>query len=140
MKTYIAYTFVFILSLWVLASCERKLEIFEFDCKDCFQDKPENGPLKIWFTLNEENPFVPYTIFIGAFEDGKVEYADTAFNTTEYIDVPVNEYYSVKAEYTKKEQCIDVVDGDRLNLKKNNNRCDKKCYYYKGGKIDVRLK
>lgn len=140
MKRNIVYAFLFIISLWMLPSCERKLEIFVFDCKDCFQDKPEDGPLKISFTLNKENPFVLYTIYKGAFEDGNVEYADTAFNTIEYIDVPVNEYYSVKAEYTKKEQCITVVDGDRLKLKKDRNRCDKKCYYYKGGKIDVRLK
>lgn len=133
------WLFLILLLLGVI-SCERKFEFFEFDCADCYQDKPESGPLIIYFTIDAENEFVPYTIYKGNFEDCLVEYADTAFSKEEQIEVPVNEYYSVEAKYSSGTDTIYVVDGDRFKLKREDNECDKKCYYFKGGIVDVRLK
>jgi len=129
-----------ILLVLAVISCERKFDFFEFDCEDCYQEKPESGPLIIYFSFNDENDYVLYTIFKGRFEDGIEEYADTAFYKEEQIEVPVDEYYSVEAKYVSGTDTIFVVDGDRFNLKRENNECDKKCYYFKGGIIDVRLK
>ena len=128
-----------ILLVLVVISCERKFDFFEFDCEDCYQEKPESGPLIIYFSFNDENDYVLYTIFKGRFEDGIEEYADTAFFKEEQIEVPVDEYYSVEAKYVSGSDTIYVVDGDRFNLKRENSECDKKCYYFKGGIIDVRL-
>ena len=111
-----------------------------FDCEDCYQERPDYGPLIIYFSIGKENDYVLYTIFKGEFEKGIIEYADTAFYEEEQIDVPVNDYYSVEAKYVKENDTIRVVDGDQFNIKKETAECDKKCYYFKGGIIDVRLR
>lgn len=124
----------------IVFSCERKFEIFIFECENCYSDKPDYGPLKLFFTIDEKNDSVLYTIYKGNFEDGIVEYVGTAFYPEEEIDVPVDQYYSVEAIYVRGEDKIHVVDGDKLKLKKETEECDKDCYYFKGGEIDVRLK
>ncbi len=126
--------------LLIVISCERKFEFFEFNCEDCYQEKPEYGPLIIYFSFNDENDFVLYTIYKGKFENRIEEYVGTAFIIEEQIEVPVNEYYSVEAKYISGTDTIYVVDGDRFDLERENSKCDKKCYYFKGGIIDVRLK
>lgn len=141
MRKLMSKKWIFLFSLLlVIISCELTFDFFEFDCEDCYQEKPETGPLIIYFSFNDENDFVLYTIYRGNFEDGIVEYADTAFYGEEQIEVPVDEYYSVEARYMSGTDTIYVVDGDRFNLKQENSECDKKCYYFKGGIIDVRLK
>ncbi|WP_340113295.1 hypothetical protein [Maribellus mangrovi] len=132
---------IFLMSfLLIVISCERKFEFFEFNCEDCYQEKPEYGPLIIYFSFNDENDFVLYTIYKGKFENRIEEYVGTAFIIEEQIEVPVNEYYSVEAKYISGTDTIYVVDGDRFDLERENSKCDKKCYYFKGGIIDVRLK
>jgi hypothetical protein len=128
-----------VLVLFTIIACERKFEFFEFDCEDCYREKPEYGPIIVYFSIDDVNEYVLYTIYKGNFEDGIVEYADTAFFNEEQIDVPVDEYYSVEAKYVRGKDTLCVVDGDRFNLKRENSACDKKCYYFKGGIIDVRL-
>lgn len=130
----------FIFLLFVFFACERKFEFIKFECEDCFQEKPEYGPIIIFFSIEEENDFILYTIFKGNFEDGIIEYADTAFFNEEQIDVPVNQYYSVEAKYIQNTDTIRVIDGDMFKLKKETEQCDKDCFYYKGGIIDVRLR
>lgn len=136
MKRLLAFIFL----LFVLFSCERKFEFLKFDCEDCFQEKPEYGPIIIYFSIDDENDSVLYTIYKGNFEDKIVEYADTAFFKEEQIGVPVNQYYSVEAIYIQGTDTIHVIDGDMFKLKRETEQCDKKCYYYKGGIIDVRLR
>ncbi len=126
--------------LFVLFSCERKFEFIKFECEDCYQEKPEYGPIIIFFSIEEENDYVLYTIFKGNFEDKIIEYADTAFFNEEQIDVPVDQYYSVEAKYIQNTDTIRVIDGDMFKVKKETEKCDKECYYYKGGIIDVRLR
>ena len=126
--------------LIIVFSCEGKFDFFEFDCEDCYQERPDYGPLIIYFSLDDENDFVVYTIYKGEFEDCIFEYADTAFYNEEQIDVPVNEYYSVEAKYVSGNDTIYVVDGDQFKRRKETSECDKKCYYFKGGIIDVRLR
>lgn len=133
----IIYLLLFVL---LAVACERKYEFFELDCENCYQEKPECGPLIIYFSFDEENDSVRYIIYRGNFENREVEYTGNAIFTEEQIDVPVNEYYSVEALYLKDGDTIRVVDGDKFKLKKETSECDKKCYFFKDGMIDVRLK
>jgi len=133
----IIYLLLFVL---LAVACERKFELFELDCENCYQEKPEWGPLIIYFSFDEENDSVSYTIYRGNFENKEVEYAGKATLTEEQIDVPVNECYSVEALYLKDGDTIRVVDGDTFKLKKETSECDEKCYSFKDGMIDVRLK
>lgn len=126
----------------LLTQCERDVPVdfSSFDCSLCYQDKPEYGPLEILLTINSENQAVPIVVYRGDIENNEIEYIDTAYYWDYVVDVPVNEYYSVTAQYKDGANTIYSVDGDELKLKLNTKDCDQDCYYYKGGYIDVRLR
>jgi hypothetical protein len=126
--------------LFIPIGCERQEPWESFDCKNCYQDKPEMGPLQIKVTINGQNPIVPFVIYRGVVEDNNIEFIDSANRSDWSVDVPVNNYYSVNAQYKDGNNTIFVIDGDKLKLKENNSNCDERCYYFQGGYIDVRLR
>ncbi len=136
----------FVVGLFVmliaLSGCERKepLNSGTFDCSTCYQNKPDYGPLQIKVTINAQNPSVPLVVYAGNIEDNDTIYIDTTYSSDYSVDVPVDRYYSVMAEYKDNNKIILAVDGDKLKTDKNTKDCDQECYYYKGGYIDVRLR
>ena len=116
-----------------------KIEL-HVDCSDCYQIEPEWGDLFVKLTINDENDFVPLVIYRGNIENDDIEYIDTAYYKEYYLQVPLNKYYSVMAEYISGQDTICAVDGDKIRTKKNYDDCDEECYIVKGGIIDVRLK
>jgi hypothetical protein len=141
MKSYPRW-FLLIFFMVFLTRCERDepLNWGPIDCSTCYQDKPDFGPLQIYVSINKENPFVPLIIYRGDIESNVIEYIDTAYSSDWLIDVPVDEYYSVVAEYKEGPNTIFAVDGDKFQLEKNSSDCDAECYYFKGGYIDVQLR
>jgi hypothetical protein len=127
---------------FLLYNCQRTepVDLGEFDCSECYQEKPEWAPLNIKVTINDQNPYVPLVVYIGNIEDGLIDWVDTAFVTDYFVDVHPDRYYSVSAEYRDGEKTIFAVDGDKLTSNHNTNDCDAPCYYFKGGYIDVRLR
>ena len=146
MKAYMKYTVLYFLliipPLIISIGCERDVptKLGTIDCIDCFQDRPEWGPLNVTLTINNENPFVPLVIYIGNIEDNNIEWIDTSYSADYWVDVPVNKYYSITAEYKSGDKTIFAVDGDDFKLKYTENNCDFPCYYYYGGYYDVQLK
>lgn len=130
------------LILLVLVSCERQepFDLSEIDCSECYQDKPEWGPLNITVTINSQNPYVPLKVYIGNFEEGNLDWTDTAYSNDFWVDVKPDQYYSVTAEYKDGDKTIFAVDGDKLKVKHTSDKCDEPCYYFQGGYIDVRLR
>ena len=128
------------IALIVLLACERMENVSSgIDCSECYQEKPEWGIFNATVTINAENPFVPLVIYRGNVEDNDVEYVDTTWTTSYWVEVPVNAYYSVAAEYKVGNKTIFAIDGDELKSKYTENDCDEPCYYYQGGFVDVRL-
>jgi hypothetical protein len=123
-----------------IAGCDGDQSIESFDCSTCYQDKPEWGPLQIKVTINSENTIVYLTIYRGDIENNEIEFEGQTVYPDYTVDVPVDKYYSVKAEYKVGDKTIYAVDGDKLKVKKNSTSCDQECYYFKGGYIDVRLR
>jgi len=113
---------------------------FTVDCAECYQEEPLWGDIYVQLTINDENNFVPLVIYRGDFENNDIEYVDTAFEEEYYIDVPLNKYYAVKAEYLVGSDTIYAIDGDEIKTKLNTEDCDQECYVIKGGNFDVRLK
>ena len=124
------------------ASCERMDDIIVegFNCADCYQAKPTWVRLSVFVTINSENPYVPLTVYIGDFEDNVIDWIDTSYNNSFYLDVKPDRYYSVKAEYKDGSKTVFAIDGDKVKLKENTTDCDAACYYQTGGYIDLRLK
>jgi len=136
---------LFLLTLQLLifnSGCERQepVDLSEIDCSECYQDKPEWGPLNITVTINSQNPYVPLKVYIGNFEEGNLDWTDTAYSSDFRVDVKPDQYYSVTAEYKDGDKTIFAVDGDKLKIKHTSDKCDEPCYYFKGGYIDVRLR
>ena len=124
------------------SSCERleNVSVEGFSCSNCFQDKPEWVRLNVTLTVNGENPYVPLTIYIGDFEDNNIDWVDTAYSTSYWVEVRPDRYYSVKAEYKDGSKRVFAIDGDKVKLRQNTTNCDVPCYYQVGGYVDVRLR
>lgn len=145
MKTSILHKPVIILFLLTgflfLTCCERldNVTIEEFDCYNCYQQKPEWVRLNITVTINDENPVVPLKVYIGDIEDGVLDWVDTTSQANYWVEVKPDATYSVVAEYKENAKTILAVDDDEVKLKKNTTDCDAPCYYQSGGYTDVRL-
>jgi len=123
-------------------SCERDVpsKLAGVDCNDCDNVRPEEGKLLVTLTINDENPYVPLVIYRGNIEDNNIEYVDTSYSTDYWVIVPVDNYYSITAEYKSGDKTIFAVDGDEFKIKYTDTDCSYPCYYFYGGYYDVQLK
>lgn len=139
MKTYIKISAILIL-LIATFSCEQKVFIFNVNCEECYYPEPDTADLIMNFTINEENPFVPYILYRGDIEENKIDFIDTAYSEQEFLASEIDLEYSIKAFYKKGSQTIIVVDGDKLKTSRTNDVCDYECWIIKGGILDLTLK
>ena len=115
-------------------------------CDDCATDncgpRPEEGRLRIKVNYNNQNSFVPITVYQGQYEGNNVFFRDTlrGEDKVEYY-VPVDFYYSVTAIYKKNNTTITALDGGRISVSSNDNaNCDGNCYTVNNSTVNVRLK
>lgn len=129
-----------------LLSCGDEYMLDDVDCSECYVPKPEFGSVNVNITINAENNRVPVKIFKGKYEEKYLKdfssavHIDTISQSSFVVDLKVNEYYSVVAEYTKDGKKTLVVDGDKLKIYKISDNCDEVCWIFKGGEVDVTLK
>jgi len=121
-------------------SCEQQIFDFNINCDDCYYPKPDTAELIMNFTINEENPSVPYILYLGDIEDNKIDFIDTAYSEKIYLPSKIDVDYSVRAFYKKGSQTIIAVDGDKLKTSRANDVCDYECWLIKGGILDLTLK
>lgn len=127
-------------------SCGDEYFLDDVDCSECYVPKPDYGPVTLTLSRNAENDSIPILIFKGKYEESYLDdfssavIIDTVAESTITVDLPVNEFYSVAAQYIRDGKKVVVVDGDRLKLYKVSDQCDEICWIFRGGNIDVRLK
>ena len=121
-------------------SCEEDIILFEVDCTECYTTRPEFATMTIELTINEENPQVPITIYLGEYEKQFVRVTDTAYSSVVSIDLPPARFYTVRAEYNVGNKTIYALDGDEIELLKVTSQCDSTCWVIEGGEVNVRLK
>ena len=129
-----------LLFVLIVFSCEQDPFIFDVNCDECYYPEPDTADLILNFTINDENPYVPYQLFIGNAESGELDWTDTAYSETVYLAAAVNKDYSLKAFYKRDGIVVVSVDGDRLKTTRTSDVCDTECYIIKGGILDLRLK
>jgi hypothetical protein len=131
---------IIILVLLTLAgSCNEYLGI-SVDCDDCWGFKPDSADLLIYLTINQDNPEVPIVIYRGNFEDGEVDFLDTARQSTYTLYSAIDQYYSITAEYKVDGKTIIAVDGDVMKAKNAKSSCEFECWIITDGEFSLELK
>lgn len=127
--------------LLIISSCEKPTPVNcdDYDFADCYLEEPDWDFIYVDVTINDQNPFVPIIVYRGNFENYDIEWSDTAYSSQYSVDVPLNKYYSVTAQYTVGNKTILAVDGSEVKKVKTT-VCGEKCWYIKGERFDLELK
>ena len=129
---------VLISTCFFFLGCSESFD--DVDCSECMPDMPLEAALYIDVTLNEKYQKVPVIVFLGKLEQSDTIIVDTIYESRGYIDVPLNQYYTVMAEYKSGNSVTYAVDGDEFNRYKIEGQCDGTCWIIRGGLYNVQLK
>lgn len=119
--------------------CEPEDWIIEVNCSDCYGYEPDSANLIIRLTINERFDSVPLTFYRGSYEDGTIDWQDTATTEEFYLYSEVGVKYTVKATYASGDITIEAFDADKMHLYDAAADCGSPCYIVKGGIFDVQL-
>lgn len=119
--------------------CETEDWVFEVDCNDCYGYMPDSAKLIVYLTINAENDSVPLTFYRGDYENGEIDWQDTATSDEFYLFSEMDRDYTVTAEYKSGEKTILAFDKDNMFHYDAASECGSPCYIVKGGIFDVRL-
>lgn len=120
-------------------ACEPEDWMLSVDCADCYGYAPDSADLIIQLTINAENDSVPLTFYKGDYEDGIIDWQDTATTEKFYLYSKMNNSYTVRATYRSGKQIIEAFDADDMELHNADEECGSPCYIVKGGIFDLRL-
>jgi hypothetical protein len=130
---------VLVLVLGKFTSCEPEDWMLSVDCADCYGYKPDSANLIINLTINSENDSVPLTFYLGDYEDGVIDWQDTATTAEFRLYSKMNERYTVRATYRSGNKIIQAFDSDKMTLYTADAECGSPCYIVKGGIFDLTL-
>ena len=119
-------------------SCE--IDSLNLSCDNCYDIKPTEGILSIDVSLLKYGDSIPVSVYKGKLESGTIYLQDTI--TKDYLDiwVPVDNFYTVVAEYKVDSTLIRAVDGDRVSIYLDESNCSVACWRARDGKVDCRLR
>ena len=120
-------------------ACEPEDWMLSVDCGDCYSYAPDSADLIIKLTINAENDSVPLTFYLGDYEEGLIDWQDTATSEEFYLYSKINSSYTVRATYRSGDKFIEAFDADDMELYNANEECGSPCYIVKGGIFDVSL-
>jgi len=120
-------------------ACEPEDWMLSIDCADCYGYAPDSANLIINLTINAENDSVPLTFYLGKYEDGVIDWQDTATTEEFHLYSKMNSNYTVRATYNSGDRIIEAFDADEMKLHNANEECGSPCYIVKGGIFDLRL-
>ncbi len=128
-----------VLVLGKFMACEPENWTLQVDCGDCLEFKPDSANLIIYLTINAENDSIPLTFYRGDYEDGVIDWQDTATTEEFYLYSKMNSSYTVRATYRSGNRIIEAFDADDMHIYNANEECGSPCYIVKGGIFDVSL-
>jgi len=119
--------------------CETEDLMLEINCSDCFGYAPDSAKLIVNLTIDAENDSVPLTFYLGDYEDGIIDWQDTATSDEFRLYSEINREYTVAATYKSGQKSIVAFDADKMTLYNGGEECGSPCYIVKGGIFDLRL-
>jgi len=142
---------IFILFI-VIFSCDKiqndknYYDDYEDPCEDfsCDTIEPLYAEIEIKFSRTTENPNPKIYIYTDYYENRKI-YDTISTDTVAdyyfyfYYNVPVNQYYTIVAEYQKGNDTIFAIDGNFLYTEMNV-ECNFNCWDIKNHNFNVSLK
>lgn len=120
-------------------ACEPEDWMLQVNCEDCYGYKPDSANLIVYLTIDAENDSIPLTFYRGNYEDGEIDWQDTATTEEFYLYSKINSYYTVRASYRSGDRVIEAFDGDKMKLYNGESECGSPCYIVKGGIFDLEL-
>ena len=120
-------------------ACEPEDWMLSIDCGDCYGYAPDSADLIIKLSINAENDSVPLAFYRGDYEEGVIDWLDTATSEDFYLYLKINSSYTVRATYSSGDKFIEAFDADDMELYNANEECGSPCYIVKGGIFDVSL-
>ena len=124
---------IFIVIIMVtLSGCSK---ISDYNCK---YSEPFEATLTLHFTINEDNNYVPFEIYEGSADKGKLLLKDFTYDSEVTYIVEIPKYYSVKAKYELHDKVFYVIDGGEMT-KEEIYINGTTCWDYKDMTLDLRL-
>jgi hypothetical protein len=114
-------------------------ELMYVDCSKCYTNKPEYDIQKLYLTINDENPEVLVTVYIGPYESNNIYLTFKSREKDKMLTLRTDTQYTIKVEYKKKGRTYYVIDGCIIKARKIYDNCDEPCYYIVMKPIDLRL-
>jgi len=130
-----------IIVAFIPISCEDS-SLF-IDCNKCHDPLSitDKYNIEIKVTLDNENRYVPVTIYLGDINNGNIIYSDTAYSNPFYSEkLEFGNYYSAVARYSQKGKTIFAVDGRMLKKEYQESSCKNPCYTIDGETLDLKLR
>ena len=132
--------YLIILVLGFISSCSPENSPGDINCSECLVYEPFEGALIVKVTVNSNHSEVPVVVLKGKLGSTDTVVIDTISDQVGYIDVPINQYYTVIAEYHTDTKTIFAVDGDEINKYNASDQCGGTCWIISGGIINLALK
>ncbi|MEA3446982.1 MAG: hypothetical protein U9Q98_00820 [Bacteroidota bacterium] len=133
---------VLALLVLLLTGCDtydNDVDYENIDCDDCYVEKPQYSYLRIDFS-DDINDTVWFEVFRGYVDNSELYLTGWATKTPLFLyQMPVDNFYAVKATYLKNSTSISVIDADELKTHFIKNYCDEDCYIISGGNFNVEL-
>ena len=131
---------IFSLVLWGNSTgCQPEDWMLEVNCYDCYGSSPDSANLIVYITINQQNDSVPLVFYRGSYEDGEVDWVDTATSEEFYLYSEIDMEYTVVATYRSGQQTVLAFDKDKMHIYDADEECGSPCYIVKGGIFDLRL-
>ena len=135
----IAATTLLVIISGRFTACETEDWMLQVNCDDCYGYKPDSANLIVYLTIDSENDSVPLTFYRGNYEDGEIDWQDTATTTEFYLYSKMNKKYTVRATYRSGDKIIEAFDADEMHFRDAADECGSPCYIIKGGTFNLRL-
>jgi hypothetical protein len=122
-----------------LPACKESTLLFP-KCSECYTQRPAFDGIVLKVTINQENPRVPLVFYRGPYENGNIEFRDTARFNKQVFTLQTDVYYTIVAKYRKESRPYYVISGAKMSTHYDESSCSEACYFVTGKTADLRVK